>query len=80
MPFEPLTPSEEKDLWPEPCRSPEHDPPGMIVITKPCRWVCPACGASVMLFPSSPKWCDDSPRSRQWRMQCRSVLAKGEGK
>lgn len=50
MPFEPLTPEEARE-YPEPCRSAEHDPPSHIVITHPIKWVCPSCGASMILRP-----------------------------
>lgn len=50
MPLAPLTPNEQKQ-FPEPCRDPQHDPPGMMVIVCVCKWVCPACGASVILRP-----------------------------
>lgn len=50
MPFEPLTPEEQK-LFPEPCQSPQHDPPPYMVITARMKWVCPACGRAVILEP-----------------------------
>lgn len=47
MPFVPVP--EENEQWKqyrEPCRHPEHDPPGMIVLPPGLhRWQCPACGA-----------------------------------
>ena len=52
MPFEPLTPEEARQ-FPEPCRSPEHDPPNHMIITHPIKWVCPSCGASMILRPPS---------------------------
>jgi hypothetical protein len=52
MPFEPLTPDEEKEFAP-PCRSREHDPPSHMVITRPMKWVCPSCGMSVVLRPAT---------------------------
>lgn len=56
MPFEPL--DEPEKSWVKPiCRDPQHDPPNMIVITKSCKWVCPSCGASVVLQPSRAYWC-----------------------
>ena len=55
MPFEPLS-DEEKKGYPEPCRSPEHDPPTHIVITHRMKWVCPACGASMILDPTNVTW------------------------
>lgn len=50
MPFVPLTP-EEKKTCPKPCTHPEHNPPGHIVIRKAVRYVCPACGKSVIIRP-----------------------------
>jgi len=50
MPFVPLNPKEERQFQP-PCEHPQHHPPGMMVITKPMKWVCPACGKSVIVFP-----------------------------
>lgn len=55
MPFVPLTPEEQKQYKP-PCISPEHNPPSHMVITEPMKWRCPACGAEVMVYPSSVRW------------------------
>lgn len=55
MPFVPLAP-EEKKWWPEPCRDPEHNPPGHMVITEPMKWRCPACGAEVIIRPTQVTW------------------------
>jgi len=52
MPFVPLSP-EEKKLFPPLCPSPEHNPPGMIVITEPIKYRCPKCGQESILLPSS---------------------------
>lgn len=49
--FVPLTPEEQQHTKP-PCRSRDHDPPNMMLITHPMKWVCPACGAAVILRPS----------------------------
>lgn len=49
MPFVPLTP-EEKRIW-EPCKSPQHNPPNMMVIRKPMAWVCPSCGLRTVIYP-----------------------------
>lgn len=50
MPFVPLTPEEQRQ-WEPPCTDREHSPPNMMVITHPMKWVCPSCGASVILYP-----------------------------
>lgn len=51
MPFVPLDPEES---WvKEPCRSREHDPPSHMVIMEPMKWVCPSCGVSVILRPTT---------------------------
>lgn len=55
MPFVPLTP-EEKERYKPPCNHPEHDPPGMIVIHHPCKYVCPACGREVIINPPIVRW------------------------
>lgn len=34
------------------CRDECHNPPGMMVITKPFHHVCPSCGFSVTLYPN----------------------------
>jgi hypothetical protein len=50
MPFIPIPPDRQPykiDI----CRHPEHNPPSMMVITEPCMWQCPGCGATVMLYP-----------------------------
>ena len=52
MPFVPLDPEEQRRFKP-PCTSREHNPPGMMVITHPMKWVCPECGASVILTPTT---------------------------
>lgn len=54
MPFEPVDES-ESGAW-EPCTSPEHDPPMMIVIRKPVWWVCPKCGARTLMRPNTIRW------------------------
>lgn len=41
---------------PRPCRHPGHNPPSMMVITRPYEHVCPGCGKSVTLRPSSVAW------------------------
>lgn len=50
MPFLPRDES-DKDTWTDFCRSPEHNPPGMIVLP-PGRhtWKCPACGAEQSFY------------------------------
>lgn len=55
MPFVPLNPEEQKATAP-PCSHPEHNPPSHMVITAPMKWVCPGCGASVILQPTSVTW------------------------
>ena len=50
MPFEPLTPKEQ---FKPPCSHPQHNPPGMIVITKPMKWRCPGCGHTIIIRPSN---------------------------
>ena len=43
MPFKPT----DKNKWPKPkiCLSPEHNPPGHIVLEPGMHtWVCPECG------------------------------------
>lgn len=55
MPFEPLT-EDEKRTWPEPCRDPQHNPPGMIVIKEAVKYVCPSCGSTTILRPSCARW------------------------
>lgn len=41
--------------YPKPCRHPEHNPPGHLVIppSKQYRHVCPACGHTVVLRGSN---------------------------
>jgi len=51
MPFVPLN-EEEKKWYKPPCTSFQHNPPSHIVITEPMKWVCPACGHSVIVRPS----------------------------
>lgn len=51
MSFVPLT-DEEHPLWKPSCRDPQHEPPNMIVITHPMKWVCPRCGQVSMLYPT----------------------------
>lgn len=51
MPFEPLTPEEQKG-FPTPCVSREHYPPTHMVIREPMKWVCPNCGMATILSPS----------------------------
>lgn len=53
MPFVPLEPEEEKYT---PCTHREHNPPAHMVIRKPMKWVCPGCGASVILLPPDVRW------------------------
>ncbi len=52
MPFVPLDPKEKKQCK-EPCSHPEHNPPSHMVIKEPMKWVCPACGQSVIIRPLS---------------------------
>lgn len=48
MPFLPRT---DQDLWQKPCNSPEHNPPGMIVLpTGSHTWQCPACGHETTFY------------------------------
>jgi len=52
MPFLPI--SKEDRVWDTLiCKSPEHDPPNMIVITKECIWMCPECGCRTYLYPNA---------------------------
>jgi len=48
--FVPLTPDEER-VWEGPCRHRDHNPPNMMVITRPMAWVCPGCGRRVVIYP-----------------------------
>lgn len=64
MPFVPLDPK-EKDEFKEPCRSPEHDPPSHMVITRPMKWVCPACKCSVIIRPDVVR-CTVPPMGAKW--------------
>lgn len=57
MPFVPLTP-EEKEQFKPACTHPEHRPPSHMVIHEVMKWVCPACGASVILRPPTLRWSD----------------------
>lgn len=41
---------------PEPCRHPQHEPPGHMVITGPYRHTCPGCRRSVVIYPPSLRW------------------------
>ncbi len=50
MPFEPLNPEDNKE-W-KFCKHPEHNPPGYVVITEPCKYRCPGCGKSIILYPN----------------------------
>ena len=61
--FVPLTPDEEKKFIPV-CTSNEHNPPSYMVITRPCKWVCPACGATVLINPTQTICAvgDDTPK------------------
>jgi hypothetical protein len=44
MPFIP-NPDPEKNKYKPPCTSPEHNPPGMIVLPPGEHvWQCPSCG------------------------------------
>ena len=44
MPFVDFVPP--GDSWKQPCRSPEHEPPPMIVLRPGTHtWRCPSCGA-----------------------------------
>ena len=52
MPFVPLTPEEEKAFGPQ-CRDPEHNPPSMMVISRPMKWRCPSCGSETVMMPST---------------------------
>lgn len=58
MPFEPITEYDMKKWELKICKNPQHNPPGMIVITKPMKWVCPGCGESVILYPQATYWQD----------------------
>ncbi len=49
MPFEPLTPEEEK--WSKGCFDYQHRPPRKVVIREPVVWVCPMCGYRTVLRP-----------------------------
>lgn len=51
MPFVPLDPNERSEY--DVCRSLEHNPPNMMVLNQPMKWVCPACGASQIVYPSN---------------------------
>lgn len=51
MPFVPLTPEEQSKFKP-PCQSREHNPPNMMVIDHVMKWVCPECGAAVIVQPN----------------------------
>lgn len=51
MPFVPLNPNEQERFKP-PCTDREHYPPDMIVITEPCKWVCPSCGRESVVYPT----------------------------
>jgi hypothetical protein len=49
MPFEPLTPEEQKQ-YPQPCHSREHSPPVYMVLSPGThKWVCPVCGKVTMI-------------------------------
>lgn len=52
MPFVPLDPKEKEAWAKEPCKSPEHNPPNMFVVTEPMKWRCPSCGNEVMIYPT----------------------------
>lgn len=53
MPFVPLSP-EEKEQFKPPCVDPQHSPGTMMmVVTSPMKWVCPSCGASIVIYPNT---------------------------
>lgn len=54
MPFEPM-PDADRRWVKDPCTSPEHDPPGMIVLQESMIWVCPACGHRTPVFVNRPR-------------------------
>lgn len=47
-----FVPIENEEQW-KVCTSREHNPPNNMVISRPMKWVCPACGASVMIIPTT---------------------------
>lgn len=55
MPFEPLTPKEQEQFKP-PCNHPEHNPPTHMVIREPMKWVCPGCGAKIIVTSPIVRW------------------------
>lgn len=80
MPFEPLTP-EEQALYPETCRHPEHDPPAHIVIRRSMKWVCPACGAAVIIQPPVLRFmaCSETLTGRRTRSEVREARSTVRG-
>ena len=48
----PFKDRDETKTWkPNPCRSPEHTPPSMMVLPPGSHtWVCPACGKEITFF------------------------------
>lgn len=53
MPFVPNP--EGKWNCSEPCRHPEHEPPGMIVLPSGAHtWKCPGCGKTITFHVTRP--------------------------
>lgn len=53
MPWEVLTATEIDEARSKECQDKRHHPPSTVVYTV-LRWVCPACGAKSVVFPSVP--------------------------
>ncbi len=67
MPFVPLTPDEKKQ-WAV-CTDPQHKPPNVLLVTEPMKWVCPACGASVIVRPAPATLNVPTPDPAPWYCQ-----------